>query len=1644
MDATRRHPFDAILSKIRKESTSTVDLGERFEAIMLEFFKTDSIYKKRFEKVWMWYDWARENKIKDKMSTEHDLGIDIVAREFGGELCAIQCKCYADDNMVSKESINSFVAAGKSYKMSNYVFACTGLINNNAQAMLQGIRCNIITQEHLRNSSINWSEYPKIKPKDPKILWEYQQYAMNDVVKGFDKHSRGKMIMACGTGKTLVALKISEKLVGKGGTVLYLVPSISLILQSMREWSDNSNMRHYYMAVCSDKSVRSSENGLLTELEAPASTDKSELSEKMSKMSPNTMNVIFSTYNSIGVVKNAMRGKKFDLILCDEAHRTAGIGDKDNESFYTVVHHEHNIKSLHRLYMTATPRIYTDNVKGKAKQKEKEIISMDDEAIYGPVFHNLSFYDAVHKYHALSDFKVRVAIMDGDTMDKLTQKSISGDDSTVPLNERVLMTAVWHALEYPGILEEKDLLQRVIVFCDMINSSKIFAGESINYKKDIRENLEELAKAQEIDNDRGFVKLIEHIKKVKKDNDKTGAEIRHVDGGDNAQRRKRELDWLRDSGDDPDKCRILSNARCLSEGVDVPALDGIVFLNPRKSVVDIVQAVGRVMRKSPGKEFGYVVLPVAIPIGMKIDDALKDSKHFKIVWQVLNALRSHDPNLADEINRLILDKPNSNDNEITNRIIIRHAHGHNLYSPDMPADKMIDGITTKLIEKVGDVNYYDKYGKILGDRTHTIEAHLKNKIKNDDSVKTEIEKFHSGLKEMINDSVTEDATIQTISQHMVLARVFDELFKGEFSSHNPISVAFEEVISKIGLKEELSELDGFYEEVEKETSQIKTKDARQNFIKKIYGNFFESSDKKGTEQHGVVYTPIEVIDFIINSVQHVLKTEFGTEFNDRSVKVLEPFAGTGTFLVRLLESGYITTNMYEKYKYDLYANELILLAYYIATINIETTYSSLRNSGKYVAFDGISYTDTLRINSKWREGGKHRHKTVTLFGAFKIPYERISHQRGTHLHVVMGNPPYSVGQSDYNDQNQNIKYPEVDKRIENTYAQKTTSGAKNSLFDSYVRSIRWATDRIGDSGVIAFITNASFIHSDTASGIRASLRKEFTDVWCFDLRGNGRVTGDGRNIFEYPGQGTGGTRTPVSIVILVKNLKKKNHTIRYSRLENKYHSGQNKRNRVKELGSITGIKDWKIINPDRHHDWVEQRSEEFYKYVEIGNKDTKSGKASNAIFKMYSMGIGTSRDVWAYNSSKDILSKNMKQHIDYCNEQNLNNPKFDSTQAKWSGDLSDRLKNSKSKFNKNQIRISLYRPFFKQYSYFDKIFIHRLFQMRHIFPKGDSENIAIIIPDKGKSGIFSTIVTDITPDLHLIEQSQCFPLRIYDDPPPTKESANTLKTSSSSSRTNLMVKHQQSSQTSHQIFKSTITDNVSHSTTTRRVAGGENILDSTLQEYQTHYNDTKITKKDIFYYIYGLLHHEGYKKKFANSLSKEMPRIPMAPDFWKFSEAGQVLAYLHLNYETCKKYNLEIKSKFGKLEKMSFPKIKQIIDEVKPKQVTDKTKLKINGVIAFEDIPEIKYSVNGRTPLEWMIDRYRVRIDDDSKIINDSTAGMTEEKTTEMIQRLVYVGTESDKIIAILSKLPFEPKDWTPVKTGLDKHIDVKEYQSKI
>ena len=1319
--------IDSILDVIYQEKDN-VKRGIKFENLVYDILQ----YKSEYKRVLLWKSFSKEYGLG------HDFGTDIMCENHNGTWDAVQCK-FLQGGTLDHTGIAKFMSSVPVIeKQANIVISNTILIHTADDISKAGkdklLNSRVYNLDVLRSFNISFTDNFKIKPRKPLQLRDYQESAVQDVINGFAKQDRidkrGRLIMACGTGKTLTALHVTEQLVKPGSIVLYLVPSISLIQQGLIDWSNNYNIQQRYTAVCSDKDVK--DDIPSNELGAQVTTDPIEIKQFIDNIDNTAMNVIFCTYQSIDKIIS-VKGVTFDLIIADEAHRTTG---SINKKQFTEIHNNNKISSRHRLYMTATPKVYGSKV--------DKVYSMDDESVYGPEFHKLGFYKAV-EMGILADFRVKMVEIPEYLDNKLKEK-MTDDDR---LEWYAKLSALWHGVNYPDYPKSKDvdLLQRVLVFTNTVQRSRMFAGD------------------KKVDYIGSFEKY------EKKDIQGNTVSVKHIDGSTPIRKRREILRWLKSSQHDTNECRMVSNARVLGEGVDVPALDGIVFLDSKSSQVDIIQAVGRVMRRAVGKENGYIILPVVKKKGNTADETLSKS-NYKIVWDVLKALRSHDENFVIEINQLILEDKVIPRNNLTDRFSMVSI---NEDLEVVPADPILfNEIKTVLVKKVGEHEYFDRYGKEIGEISRDVYDFINKEMHNNGTVQLIIDNLHKSLKKLLHDDITVQKTVETLSYHVVLSPVFHGLFDRDinFIERNPVAKAFEDCSKSLQLgydiinnrikmidnsmisDEKLTKLYSHYKRIRREIEYIgDDNDKRQAFIIKIYDNFFKGADKKGTEKHGIVYTPPEIIDFIINSVKCVLRTEFNNKlFSDNDVKILDPFTGTGTFITRLIDSGYLDSNLTKKYREDIYANELMLLAYYVASVNIESTFTDKCRGNKHISFEGISYTDTFNVNSKTL--GRVDNPQ------FKISQNRTKRQNKEKLNVIIGNPPYSVGDSNFNNQNKNIPYPDLDKNIENTYLKNSNISNKRSLYDSYIRAIRWSTDRIGESGVIGFVTNGSFIRSDAGSGLRASLYNEFTNIYCFDLRGNIRLYDkkEGGNIFGNKSQ------TPVAITILVKNPKKskKKCIIHYKDIGD-YLSTEQKLDIIEKYKSIQNISknDWKRITPDKHHDWVNQRNNEFERYIVVGNKETKSGKIANSIFKLYSIGTKTHRDVWTFNSSREELSKNMKKTIGYCNKQNLNHPIINSKYVKWSDELATKLKKHKPKFDKNKIRISLYCPFFKQYLYFDSTYNTVQYQIPQIFPTNKSKN-EIIMVSKGH-GVVSSFISNIIPESSVIHHGQCFPMFTYNN-----------------------------------------------------------------------------------------------------------------------------------------------------------------------------------------------------------------------------------------------------------------------------------------
>ena len=793
------------------------------------------------------------------------------------------------------------------------------------------------------------------------------------------------------------------------------------------------------------------------------------------------------------------------------------------------------------------------------------------------------------------------------------------------------------------------------------------------------------------------------------------------------------------------------------------------------------------------------------------------------------------------------------------------------------------------------------------------------------SVRTGIDDLHRNLKILVSESVTRDEVIQVLSQHVTLSKVFDALFQGDYESHNPVAQELDRTMDRLQLKDELDGIDDFYAEALRELRLATTREARQNFIRKLYENFYKSLDPKEQAKHGIVFTPIEVVDFIVKSTSYLLREKFGVGFGDKNVNVIDPFTGTGSFIVRLLELGLIPDDrLYHKYKNELYANDIKLLSYYVAAVNIETTYASLRRGGKYVDFPGMTYTDTFRVSPNYRRM-THAERAATgaqsgLDGHFRAAHDRVRHQRGSHIHVVMGNPPYKVDTK--------MPYKEIDGNIKATYEAnlyRTERKNKKLLYDSYIRALRWASSRIEDSGIVAFVTNGSFIRSGVGTGIRASLEKEFSEIWCFDLRGDQTTQGElskkeGGKIFDSK------STQPVAITFLIKIPGTKGCKIHYKDIGDYLDRGQ-KLDKISSYGSIENIEGWEAITPDSRSDWVDKVEKGgFFDYVEMGNKETKSkSPASSAIFKTYSRGVSTACDPVAYNSNERTLSKNMKRHIDYCGRQDLDNWIDDDAMSIKDSMLIDRLKqHGCPPFDETKIRRAAYRPFFNQYLYFDRVYNQAHYRMDEFIPNHDSDNLFICVPYKFKNDFYA-YVTNITPDLEIVHHSQCFPLYYY---------VNGTKY--------------------------------------------ENITNYASEVFQHHYGDPTIKKIDIFDYVYATLHHEGYRKQFGSNLRKYLPRIPLARDFWGFKNVGTDLRKLHMKFDKCPRAKLGRPFSQPKV----FPKIKLM------KSGDEKTvSVYANNSIIFKNLDIPRYRINGRTPLEWVADQYQKTVEH-GVWVNDPCTGV--------------------------------------------------------
>ncbi len=1601
--------LEDILDDYLFKSASTVERGTKFERLVKQFLVTDVQWAATFEHVWMWNEWPDH--------TGHDVGIDLVAQERDTQrLFAVQCKFYDPAHTLSKPDIDTFLSAsGKHPFAGRLVVSTTDKWNKNAEDAIhnQQIPVQRIGLTDLLDSSIDWDQFdpktkgtPELAVKAKRKLRTYQEEALEKVRAGLAEVDRGKLIMACGTGKTFTSLQIALDQVAPGGSVLFLVPSIALLSQTLKEWSIEAGPELRTFAVCSDGQVGKSEEDISTvDLPIPATTDPVRLAAGLASAPNDRVTVVFSTYQSIDVISRAQQrgAAAFDLVICDEAHRTTGatlVGA--DESAFVKVHDSAYLKAAKRLYMTATPRIYDDNTKTKAGQANAVLASMDDESVFGPELYRLGFGPAVSA-GVLADYKVLVLAVDEGHVNRTMQSALTDPrNSELQLDDVAKIIGCWNGLAKRGEAEhdfagDPEPMRRAVAFSRSIKASKRFTDR-------FQAIVDEYAANLDISDD--DVNAPGRVNRV------LPAAVDHVDGSFNMVARNNLLAWLKeDTGalGSGGEARILSNAKCLSEGVDVPALDAVLFLNPRKSVVDVVQSVGRVMRRAPGKKYGYIILPIVVPAGMRPEDALRDNERYAVVWEVLQALRAHDERFDAMVNKIELNKARD---ERVNIIGVggkeADEYGDGSTKPDheqgvfdlSALGDFREAMYAKIVQKVGSRRYWEDWAKDVA----VIAEHHRTRLVGlleGGHADAEFDAFLAALRANLNESIRRDDAIDMLSQHLITAPIFNALFPDyDFPAGNPVGQVMDRMLTALegtNLEAETASLDKFYESVRARVAGIDNAAGKQTIIKDLYEKFFKLAFPRVADQLGIVYTPIEIVDFIIRSVDHLLREEFGASLSDEGVHVLDPFTGTGTFIVRLLQSGLIEPHdLARKYASDLHANEIMLLAYYIASINIESAFHDVLSeyldaNVPYQPFDGIVLTDTFQM---------HEADDLDDGTVFTHNSDRVIKQRALDIRVIIGNPPYSVGQESVNDDAANLKYPTLDASIERSYTARSAAGLKRNMYDSYVRAIRWASDRIGDRGVIGFVTNGGFIDDNNADGLRKTLADEFATIYVYNLRGNALTSGERRqrekgNVFGA------GTKTTVAVTFLIKKGDRAGRAVVKYRDIGDYLTREQKLSIVSV--SEIGGPEWTDVTPNDAGDWITQRSDAYTTYQELSRPA--------GVFADSALGPGTNRDAWAIGSSRDKVEANMRRLIDvYESERERIAPALDGLagkprieaakslattderQIKWSRGLYERLgRGTNVTFIEAATRRMTYRPFFKQHLYLDPHLTEVPGRLGPSFVEG-SGNVGIsVLRPNGRAGFALLAVNDVPSLSFYMDAAECYPRYTYEKVADDSGAQGTLDLTGGDE---------------------SVVDGY------RRI---DNITDAALTQYRDWYGSA-VTKDDIFAFVYGVLHSSDYRERFAPDLKRSLPRIPRieSADFAAFRDTGQRLLDLHLGYENADPYPLAIAGDQptgqGSADHYEWFRVEKLKWAGTGKKV-DRTSMVYNPRVTICGIPDDahRYMLGSRSALEWIIDRYQVKTDKASGIVNDPNDWSREAGNPryilDLIAKVTTVSVETMKIV---------------------------------
>lgn len=1621
----RRMDFQEAMDRRTREYEENQNLPEKdakgnaLEDLTKIYIKTT--WRSLGAEVWKWREAG--NPLNPEM--KGDTGCDLVVKTRDGNLYMVQCKNHSESTLTKDGAHLSNIfqlAAENDIPKERVIFAYLAKgISHYAEDTLEtaGIR---IDEDDF--DPIDWAPFfEKGKKKAGKDLRPYQKEAVEACIEGFKaeeeggKPQIGKLIMACGTGKTFTSLSLVKELSKDGPyNVLFLAPSIALVSQTFREWTCEEDIAS--VVVCSDSTASKKKRNSgeeeeiderLQDVPFPVSTDSGTISQswKTALESDYRLHVVFSTYQSIEAVKEFQEksGVRFDLTICDEAHRTAS---EEGSLFSQAVDPDY-IETQKKLFMTATPKIYCDKKaarKQKAAKREEdkeerpEFYSMDDEEKYGPEFFRFGFGEAVDQGW-LCDYRVLILAMREGGINPKIRDVISGTEAAKAEMQALVKKRDGKKKEESRRAAQKKLEEfenelstlagkiqgAYIDLSDLEASNQGEVGKAFDNVVSFREvgagsdpsNLKEPRFAHSAI---GFASKINTSKIIKQTFSDPAfpaigpkIECRHIDGGTRSDRRLEDLSWLK-QGEKDDEIRLITNAQCLSEGVDVPALDAVVFFEKKVSQIGIIQAVGRVMRKAPGKEFGYIILPVILQDAQDPEGALEKNDEFARIWEILQSMRSVDERLDAKINTLYLSKKGRLKKA-------KKKQAEDSAAPqqaELPLefDKQLQkSLVSFILSKCGSSMYWEDWVENISGSVQNMINEI-DELADTPAIKPKFEEFRGNLSKTLHKEQTKEDAVNLIAQFIVTRPVFSILFPASDFDSNPISRALEGIADDFkdaykAYDKELGELKFSMEQAAKAVA--KDPGARKRLVKNFYEKFYQKVFPKEADANGIVYTPEPVVDFMIKETDRLLQRNFGKKLQDEGVQILDPFSGTGTFVTRLLDKGLGVIDddhVGEKYEKEIWANEIMPTAYYISTLNIEDAMK--QRTGEAKSFPGAVLTDTFRISEA---------KGMLDASLFSQNSDRENEEEDKKIWAIISNPPYSKDQGNVNKNNRHSRYDALDNKIFSTYKTRQDATDTHALNDSYIRAFRWASDRLKDKGIVAFITNAGWLRTKAGSGIRRSFVEEFSDIYVYDLKGRSRrlrgLLTEGENIF--------GIETPVAITFLVKNPDSGHKG------QIHYVSTPDFASKEEKLRLLEKAKDkepaWESLTIDGFGDWFDKRDNSFYSLLPMGITKNKD-KANSGIFNTWSLGLTTGRDPWLYSFNKEYLLHNVDIFEDFFNQELAkwkewragggrgkaedvaeNVVRQDPTKIKWSDTMYQLLDKITMLLESNAcyIRTALYRPFTKKCLYCDKLLLNRTYQQLSLFPESDSKNLEICVPAIG-ANTFTCLISALVPDLNLLPSSgcQCFPLYRYQESKFGQEGYEK---------------------------RSAITDQALKMF--REVCG--DTLDS----------DPDEAKEQIFYYIYGLLHSKEYREKYQDTLSKDLPRIPFSSHFREFEKAGRELATFHVGYEEAPKSDevVPVGEPEGEITKMRLDKEHGV--------------LAVNKNLSFKNIPQeaLEYKVNGRSPLEWIVDQYKVKTDKDSGITsnpNDSPISDID-YVSDLIPRLVTVSIRTQEIVNSLPQI---------------------------